>query len=93
MSSSKWPVYSPLAREHFGKGLKQGHEQGIEQGRTQGVGEGTARAVITILTDRGIHIPDTARQRITTCDDQTQLDTWLHRSLTATTTNDLFTNN
>ncbi|MGY5008882.1 hypothetical protein ACWCY6_12475 [Streptomyces sp. 900105755] len=52
--------------------------------------EGLAEALLVVLSGRGIHISDDARDRITTCDDHDTLTTWLTRAATATTTAELF---
>jgi hypothetical protein len=46
--------------------------------------------VLLVLTARGIDVPDHVRTRITSCTDQTQLDTWLKRAATATSIDELF---
>ncbi|MEU6715195.1 hypothetical protein ABZ897_27330 [Nonomuraea sp. NPDC046802] len=79
MTSTDWPVYSPMAREHFGRG------------RTEGKAEEAARMVLLVLSARGLDVPDDARARITTCTDLTQLETWATRAATANTLQDLFT--
>ncbi|MGI8329096.1 hypothetical protein ACRYCC_03970 [Actinomadura scrupuli] len=82
MSKTDWPVYSPFAREHFGRG----EEKGLEKGRA----EGEAHAVLRVLAARKIEVPDDARDRITGCSDAKQLDLWLDRAVVATCVADLF---
>jgi hypothetical protein len=43
-----------------------------------------------VLDKRGVPIPEAVRDRITTCTDLDTLPLWFDRSLTATTTEDLF---
>ncbi|MFC0863352.1 hypothetical protein ACFHYQ_13720 [Sphaerimonospora cavernae] len=81
-ASATWPVYSPFARKHYGKGL--------EEGRTEGRAEGEARAVLTVLQVRGVAVSDTDRARITGCTDLDRLDEWARRAVTATSTAELF---
>jgi len=50
---------------------------------------GQGRAVLTVLDARGVAAPEAIREQILTCTDQTQLDTWLHRAVTATTADDV----
>src|SRR5690606_14321332 len=50
MESAAWPVYSPFARKHYGKG--------VQAGRTEGRAEGRAEGVLTILQVRGIPVSD-----------------------------------
>ncbi|MFF1294143.1 MULTISPECIES: hypothetical protein [unclassified Streptomyces] len=53
--------------------------------------ESRAEDILLILTERGLDIPDTARERITTCTDLDTLRTWLTRAVTADAAEDLFT--
>ncbi|WP_143734604.1 hypothetical protein [Microbispora rosea] len=78
MESTVWPVYSPFAKMHFGKGLEAGRAQG------------EARAVLTILEARGIPISDSDRAFIRACTDLGLLDGWVRRAATATSAADLF---
>lgn len=86
MSSTSWPVYSPFACEHFGKGEAKGRAEG----RAEGEAKGRADAVLKILAARGVEVPEEAGARIHACTDIRQLDTWLDRALKATTVTDLF---
>lgn len=72
--SATWPVYSPFAREHFGRGETSGK----------------ADAILKVLAARRIEISDDVRTRISECADQRQLDTWLRRAAVATAIDDLF---
>jgi len=45
--------------------------------------------LLTILTARGIQVPDDTHARITNCTDLNQLDTWIQRASTATTIHDI----
>jgi hypothetical protein len=82
MSSSTWPVYSPFAREHFGRGK--------DEGRIEGRAEGEAEAVLRVLAARRIEVPEEARARISSCADLRQLHTWLDRAAVATSVAELF---
>ncbi|MEV0384293.1 hypothetical protein [Nonomuraea sp. NPDC050643] len=102
MMSTTWPVYSPFAREHYGRGLEEGQAKGkaegiatgVAKGRAEGMARGraeeAARVVLLVLTARGIEIPDNALTEITTCPDVTQLEIWVARAATAQTVDDLF---
>jgi hypothetical protein len=48
-----------------------------------------ARAILVVLEDRGVAVPDDVRDRFLECTDPTQLGTWLHRASTATTIDDV----
>jgi hypothetical protein len=60
------------------------------EGQAEGEAKGEARAVFTVLAARDIDVPDDARARIAGCTDLAQLETWVHRAVTATSVNDLF---
>ncbi|MEV4217559.1 hypothetical protein [Nonomuraea sp. NPDC049725] len=82
MTSTTWPVYSPFAREHFGRGK--------DEGREEGKAEEAAKLVILVLTARGFTLPDQTHTQITTCKDLNQLETWATRAATIQTLDDLF---
>ncbi|WP_328855147.1 hypothetical protein OHB01_07720 [Microbispora hainanensis] len=94
METTTWPVYSPFARQHYGKGLEvgraEGREEGREEGRRRGRAEGEARAVLTVLEARGIAVSDSDRAFISACTDVGLLDEWVRRAATATSAADLF---
>ncbi|MGP3930127.1 hypothetical protein [Nonomuraea sp. KM88] len=83
MTSTDWPVYSPFAREHYGRGLAEG--------RTECKAEEAAKSVLLVLTARSLDISEGARVRIRSCTDLAQLETWVTRAATAQTLQDLFT--
>ncbi|WP_406232291.1 hypothetical protein [Nocardia sp. NBC_01009] len=64
--------------------------EGVEKGHAAGHAEGLADGLLRVLSRRGIVTDDNARARIKACADQDQLNTWLDRSLAATTIADLF---
>ena len=74
MTSDSWPVYSPFAKEHFGRGKK----------------EGEAESVLLVLEARGLEVTEAERERITACTDLRQLKKWITRAVTAEKTSDLF---
>lgn len=63
----------------------------IAQGRAEGRTEGRAEAVLAFLDARGIVVPEDERTRITACTDLDQLDVWVRRAATVTTSRELFT--
>ncbi|MEW9530871.1 hypothetical protein [Microbispora sp. NPDC049125] len=65
MATSAWFVYSPFAKEHYGKGVADGKAGG------------KAAAVLTVLTARGLQLSDEQRRLIETTTDHDQLDDWL----------------
>lgn len=86
MNSDTWPVYSPFAKEHFGRGKKEGMKEGMEEGNK----EGEAAAVLLILEARNLDVSQAERNRITNCTDLGQLTKWVQRAITITKTGDLF---
>ena len=78
MTSGTWPVYSPIAKEHFGRGKKEGKQ------------EGEADAILLVLEARGLDVTGAERERITGCTDLRQLKKWITRAVTAEKTGDLF---
>jgi hypothetical protein len=72
--TTKWPVYSKLAREHFGKGEAKGE----------------AKAILRFLKSRGLEVSEQQRALIEGTDDLATLDTWLDRVGVVTSTDELF---
>jgi predicted transposase YdaD len=86
MTSDYWPVYSPFAKEHFGRGKREGKKEG----RTEGRREGEADAILLVLEARGLDVSAAERERITSCTDLKQLKNWITRAVTAEKTGNLF---
>jgi predicted transposase YdaD len=86
MTSTDWPVYTPWAREHYGRG----HEEGLTEGKAEGKAEEAARSVLLVLAARGVHVTDEARGRIESCADVEQLERWIARAAVAGTPEELF---
>ncbi|MFG2558430.1 hypothetical protein [Streptomyces sp. NPDC048496] len=61
-----------------------------EEIRDEGRVEGLAYAILAILEQRGVDVPDEVRERITGCDDPQVMHPWLSRAVTATTAADIF---
>ncbi len=64
--------------------------EGRVEGRAQEEAHGRARAILLLLSQRGITIPDDAHERISECQDLGILDTWFTRAITAATMEDVF---
>jgi hypothetical protein len=78
--------------------LPQGHEfqspiirESIQKGETTGEARGQARSVLGVLETRGIPVSNVHRERILGCSDTEMLTTWLKRSVTITSADELFT--
>ncbi|MGW6495981.1 hypothetical protein [Nonomuraea angiospora] len=78
MTSATWPVYSPFAREHYGRG------------QAEGKAEEAVRMLLLVLGARGFDISDDMHTRISTCADLAQLESWATRAVTAQSLEDLF---
>ncbi|MFI6518270.1 hypothetical protein ACIBF1_22125 [Spirillospora sp. NPDC050679] len=74
MKSTEWPVYSPFAREHFGRGEVQGE----------------AKALLVVLSARGLEASPQERERISSCTDLEQLEAWLARAASVESVAELF---
>jgi hypothetical protein len=82
MTSDSWPVYTPIAKEHFGRGKREG--------KAEGVAEGEAEAILLVLEARSLDVSDADRERVTGCTDLKLLKKWVRRAATAEKTSDVF---
>jgi Arc/MetJ-type ribon-helix-helix transcriptional regulator len=71
--------------------MKQAFARGEEQGREEGRAAGEARALLLVLRSRGIEVPAAAVRRIETERDDARFEAWIRRAATATTLDDVFT--
>jgi hypothetical protein len=62
----------------------------VSEMRAKGRAEGEAKAVLQILKRRKVAVDGTSQQRIESCTNVRTLETWLDRSLAATTVEELF---
>jgi hypothetical protein len=56
----------------------------------QGQIDAMANDVLLVLDARGIEVPEDMRERITSCTELDQLETWIRRAATLGTARDLF---
>ncbi|MFF8830625.1 hypothetical protein [Streptomyces sp. NPDC015131] len=77
---------SPISEELRDEGREAGREEGREEGRAAGIAE----SILLLLEQRGIDVPDEARDRLAHCDDLDTLHRWLLRAPTAPTAEDVF---
>ncbi|MFG2236280.1 hypothetical protein ACGFNX_40910 [Streptomyces sp. NPDC048723] len=61
-----------------------------EEIRDEGRAQGRAEALLIVLEQRGLDVPDDVRARITGCDDPDTLRRWLTRAVTAPAAEDIF---
>lgn len=78
MASAAWPVYSPFAREHYGRGKDDGRV------------EAEADAVLSVLGARGFQVSEDVRTRVRRCTDTRRLEAWLRLAATAASVTELF---
>lgn len=57
---------------------------------SRGRAEGEARSLLAVLAARGFDVPASVRERITSCTDLDQLETWIGRAVTVETLDELF---
>lgn len=86
MSTTDWPVHTPFAKEHFGRGLTEGRAEGKAEGKA----EEAARMLLLVLEARGLTVPEELRSRITSCTDIAQLESWTSKAANAATIQELF---
>ncbi|MGW3727732.1 hypothetical protein [Streptomyces sp. NPDC000851] len=67
-----------------------GYAEQRASGYAVGLANGKAKGTLAVLEVRGIPVPDSARERITTCTDLDRMDAWLERSRTVKRAEDLF---
>lgn len=85
VTTTHWPVYSPFAKLHYGKGK----EEGREEGREEGLIEGERQALLEVLQARGLEVTNDQLSRIAGCADPEQLKAWVRGAVTAASTDDL----
>ncbi|MFD9327280.1 hypothetical protein [Streptomyces sp. NPDC060065] len=61
------------------------------EGKAEGQAKGEVKGILSVLEVRGIPVPDSVRERITSCTNLDRLDAWLDRSRTVAQAEDLFT--
>ncbi|MWA06849.1 hypothetical protein F8568_042205 [Actinomadura sp. LD22] len=102
MTSTNWPVYSPFAREHFGRGKSEGlaegraegriegRAEGRTEGRAEGRTEGRAEALLLLLEARNLNASGSVIKRILLCKDTEMLEKWIRRAALIEKVEDLF---
>ncbi len=85
--------FSESQRHSYDRGIDQGRAEGRDQGRAegrdQGRVEGESKALLKILTQRGLAIAEAQHRRIVSCADVATLDRWLDRALAVTSVDEL----
>lgn len=75
------PLLKPLLQE-----LKL---PSYSQGLAEGEARGEAKALLTILAERGLTLTEVQQRRVIECADLAMLDHWLKRALSAASVDDL----
>jgi hypothetical protein len=83
---SYFPGRGTVRETAYLKGMADGEVKGV----AKGVAQGEAKGILSVLEVRGIPVPDSVRERITTCTDLDRMDAWLERSRTVERAEDLF---
>jgi hypothetical protein len=71
------------------EGRAEGRNEGRKEGRKEGCVEGETRALLLVLTTRGLTVSSEQEARIRACRDIDQLERWLKRASTATSTDEV----
>jgi predicted transposase YdaD len=73
------------------EGEARGRAEGRNEGRSEGRAEGEAAMLLRVLAARGFAVPDDVQQRVRSCTDIAQLETWGDRAVTAKSLDEIFT--
>lgn len=65
-------------------------DEGRTAGRAEGRAQASADAILLVLEQRGIAVPDDVRDRVTGCDAPETLRAWLMRAVTADSAEEIF---
>ncbi|MFI1354839.1 hypothetical protein ACH4TV_14880 [Streptomyces sp. NPDC020898] len=81
---------SPIFEEAREKACAEARAKGLAEGRAEARAEALAGNILTVLTERGIDVPEDVRERITGCGDPETLSCWLRRAVTAASAAEIF---
>ncbi|BCL30120.1 hypothetical protein GCM10017557_49790 [Streptomyces aurantiacus] len=87
-AGDKWRKDMSFVSYFPGRGTVR--ETAYLEGKLEGQAEDRASLILRVLEKHGIPVPDSTRERITSCADLDILALWFDRSLTATAAEDLF---
>jgi hypothetical protein len=82
--------YSQFGRTVLPRTYARFREEGHTIGSVEGEIKGEVKAILAVLKERNVEMPEFLRKRIATCDDLGQLEIWIRRAATATTIDELF---
>jgi hypothetical protein len=61
-----------------------------DEGKSEGIAEGEAKALLRLMSARGLTPSQAQQNRVTSCTDSAQLDLWFDRAVTAVTAAGVF---
>ena len=73
-------VMTTLAQQWIAEGVAKGLAQGEARGEARGRAIGVAQAVLGVLEERGLPIPEAVRVRVLSCTDLPTLHAWVRRA-------------
>ncbi|HEY2410552.1 MAG TPA: hypothetical protein VGI10_31330 [Polyangiaceae bacterium] len=86
---SKFIKESNWMRPYYEKGVAEGRAEGELRGRAEGELRGKAKAVLDVLSGRGIAVTDSEREQILAATDAELVSTWIQKALTVTSVAEL----
>jgi predicted transposase YdaD len=78
-----------VAKKYYPEIRNPALREGRREGRAEGRVEGRVEDILTVLKTRGIPVSREIRQQIRDCKDSSQLKTWLKRSVTVASAEDV----
>src|SRR5262249_27779184 len=84
---AEWEAYerAKMAEQDARGALSVAHKEGVEEGETMG----TAKAILAVLTARGLAVDEALRARVLGCSDPVTLGRWLAKAATAASVEDV----
>jgi len=70
--------------------LDRAEAKGRAEGEARGRAEGEAGMLLRVLAARGFEVPGPVRERVLSCTDLSQLESWGDRAVTAASLDDVF---
>jgi hypothetical protein len=89
MQNPNYEYQTEYARKYF-EGVAKAHQEGHQEGRKEALCEGQQRSLLAVLSARGLTVSAEAREHMLACTDPDQLQSWLLKALTATSTSEIF---
>jgi hypothetical protein len=85
----KWRELMSVITNFRGRGTL--FEETYLEGKAKGQADDRASLILRVLEKHGIQVSEATREHVTSCSDLDTLTLWFDRALTATTAEDLFT--